>query len=97
MSSSSATSNGLVVEVCLCVPDHDKPFLPQRRRAPHPLPVGAPIPRVGEVVYLSSTSAWGVYMVIHEWRGPARLRVEVWLEHVGSARARRPSGFELTQ
>jgi hypothetical protein len=85
------------VRIHLCIPDDQERHLPKRRRAPLYLPVDAPLPRHGEVIYLSSTSAWGVIMVIHEWRSPVDLRVEVWLEHVGAARHSRPSGFSLTQ
>lgn len=85
------------IEIHLCVQDDEEHLLPKRRRAPRYLPLSAPLPRKGEVIYLSSTSAWGVELVIHEWRSPADLRVEVWLTHVGSARHKRPPGFELTQ
>lgn len=85
------------VTIHLCVPDDQERHLPKRRRAPQFLPSSVPLPRQGEVIYLSSTSAWGVTMVIHEWRAPTDLRIEVWLEHVGSARHARPSGFTLTQ
>lgn len=61
------------------------------------LPLEAPLPRIGEVIYLSSSSAWGVAMVIHEWRSAQDLRIELWLEHVHAARQQRPSGFSITQ
>ena len=85
------------VQVHLCVPDDQEVHLPRRRRAPQFLPKTAPLPRIGEIVYLSSTSAWAVITVIHEWQSPHELRIEVWLEHVGSARMHRPTGFSLTQ
>jgi hypothetical protein len=85
------------VTIHLCVPDDQERHLPKRRRAPPYLPPGVPLPRVGEVIYLSSTSAWGVELVVHEWRTPTELRIEVWLTHVGSARHLRPPGFSLTQ
>jgi hypothetical protein len=85
------------IRIHLCIPDDQMRHLPKRRRAPAYLPESAPLPRQGEVIYLSSTSAWGVAMVIHEWESPDRLRVEVWLEHVGGARHSRPTGFMLTQ
>lgn len=85
------------VRVHFCVPDDQEPHLPKRRRAPQYMPPNAPLPRIGEVVYLSSTSAWRVNLVVHEWRTPVDLRVEVWLEHVGAARHSRPPGFALTQ
>jgi hypothetical protein len=85
------------VTIHLCIPDDQEKHLPSRRRAPHYIPNGVPLPRQGEVVYLSSSSAWGVTMVIHEWRAPDDLHIELWLEHVGSSRHARPDGFTLTQ
>lgn len=85
------------VRVHLCVPDDQEAFLPRRRRAPPYLPANAPLPRKGEVIYLSSSSAWRVSLVIHEWRSPIDLHVEVWIEHIGAARLARPPGFVLTQ
>lgn len=85
------------VSIHLCVPDDQEQHLPKRRRAPKFLPPSAPLPRIGEVIYLSSTSAWAVDQVIHEWRSPFDLRIEIWLGYIGSARHRRPPGFELTQ
>lgn len=85
------------VEIHFCVPTHQQKLLPARHRAPELLPTTAPIPRMGEVIYLSSSSAWGVSMVIHEWLSPGALRIELWLEHVGSAHQARPTGFQLTQ
>lgn len=85
------------IEIFLCVPDDQERYLPKRRRAPLRLPVSAPLPRSGEVIYLSSTSAWGVELVIHEWRSPVDLHIQVWITHVGAAIHKRPSGFEITQ
>ena len=87
----------LQIKIHLCVPDDQEHLLPKRRRAPIYLPSDAPLPRRGEVIYLSSSSAWGVSMVIHEWRAPTVLHIEVWIEHVGNARHARPAGFTLTQ
>lgn len=81
----------------ICIPDDQAWHLPKRRRAPHTLPLDVPVPRVGDVIYLSSTSAWLVNMRIYEWRGPQDLRIELWLEWVGSARHARIAGFALTQ
>lgn len=92
-----AAPNGTDVVVHLCIPEHQVRHLPKRRKAPQRLPAAAPLPRVGEVVYLSRSSAWGVALVVHEWEAPDRLRVEVWLEHVDSPRHQRPTGFSLTQ
>lgn len=85
------------IEIHLCIPDDQEKWLPKRRRAPLNLPLAAPLPRIGEVIYLSSSSAWGVAMVIHEWRSEQDLRIELWLEHVHAARQQRPSGFTITQ
>lgn len=72
-------------------------YLPKRVRAPDVLPDGAPLPRQGDVIYLSPSSAWAVQMVIHEWDSAESVRVEVWLDHVSSSRHGRPTGFSLTQ
>ncbi len=85
------------IEIHLCVPDDQERHMPKRRRAPRFLPLTAPLPRMGEVVYLSSSSAWQVDLVIHEWRSPVELRVELWLVWIGNARHARQPGFELTQ
>mgnify|MGYP000393730267 CR=1 FL=1 len=85
------------IEIHLCVPEDQERHLPKRRRAPHCLPLTAPLPRQGEVLYLSSSSAWQVNLVVHEWRSPQDLRIEIWLEWIGSARHARPPGFEVTQ
>lgn len=87
----------IAVRVHLCIPDDQEQFLPRRRRAPTVLPPHAPMPSRGDVIYLSSSSAWGVRVVVHEWRSPIDLRVQVWLEYMGDARYPRPPGFELTQ
>lgn len=46
------------------------------------LPASAPLPRAGEVLYLSNRSAWAVTVVIHEWRAPHDLRVELCMESI---------------
>lgn len=98
MASSPTTApNGVDVKVHLCIPEDQEKFLPKRRRAPAFLPSGVPMPRVGEVIYLSSRSAWAVSMVIHDWQDAGRLKVEVWLEFVSGSRHARPTGFPLTQ
>ena len=81
-----AARQRLNVGVKLCIPDDQQAHIPEFMPVGLNIPNGAPIPRQGEVVYLSSTSAWGVAMVVHEWLSPAELRVEVWLEHIGAAR-----------
>lgn len=85
------------IEIHLCVPDDLQHLLPGRRRAPEHLPLSAPIPRRGDVIYLSSSSAWGVELVIYEWLNPTELHVQLWLAYVGDARAKRPPGFSRTQ
>ena len=71
--------------------------LPRRRRAPLFLPMTAPLPRIGEVIYLTSTSAWGVRLVVHEWLAPDDLHVIVWVEHVGATHHAGRAGFAVTQ
>jgi hypothetical protein len=88
------TTNSTPHRVCLCVTEDQARYLP--RRHAKMWPNGAPLPRQGEVLYLSSSSAWGVTMVVHELRGH-EVVTEVWLEHVGSSRQMRPTGFALTQ
>lgn len=90
-------SRPLAIRIHLCVPDHEEHLLPKRRRAPILVPHAAPLPRVGEVVYLSSSSAWSVTMVVHSWQSARDLRVEIWLEHVGEGEHPRLPGFARTQ
>lgn len=85
------------VEVQLCVADDQEEYLPRRRRAPGTLPRNVPVPGIGDVIYLNSTSAWVVKLVIHEWRTPQYVHIGVWLEHVNSPRHGAPPGFALTQ
>ena len=73
-------------EVRLCVTDDQVPHLPQGQPVPTLWPRGAPLPRDGEVIYLTSTSAWVVRMVIHEFLPGGALRHELWIEWVGAAR-----------
>lgn len=91
--------DGSNVEVvaCYCIHHEHASRTPSRRRWPRFLPIGAPLPRRGEYVYLTSTSAWRVENVIHEWRGPHRLHIEVWLDYAGPAHHERTPDFELTQ
>ena len=79
------------------VDESDAP-LPKRRRTPRMLPITAPLPRIGEVLYLTSTSAWRVVMVVHEWLAPDHLTIVVWLTHAGSTHhTTPPPAFEITQ
>ena len=87
----------LTMSVHLCIPEDQMTHAPKRRRAPHTLPEGAPLPRLGDFVYLSSTSAWVVRRVVHEWRAVDELRIEVWLDWMGSARYARHVDFAVTQ
>jgi hypothetical protein len=54
------------------------------------LPPGVPLPGRGDVLYLSSTSAWAVDTVVFERRAGGRMAVQLWLVYVGAARAARP-------
>ena len=74
-----ATSN-----VHLCISDEQLMHFPSGQAMPT-WPAGAPLPHAGEVIYLTSTSAWAVRIVIHEFmRGS--VRTEVHLEWIGAAR-----------
>lgn len=93
-----AQAPSATVVVRLCVGGHDERHIPRRRTAPQVLPNNAPLPRIGEVIYLSSTSAWGVELVIHDWRSADLLHIEVWITHVtGVARHSRHGLFARTQ
>lgn len=72
-------------------------LLPKRRRAPQFLPLHVPLPRQGEVIYMSSTSAWEVRGVLHEWLSPEFLHVTVLIEHQGSTHHASRSDFAVTQ
>lgn len=93
----SPASPATLVEIALCISDEQAVHMPKRRRAPPLWPRDVPMPRVDEVIYLSSSSAWAVRMVIHEWRNEHYLRIEIWLEWIGTARHARSAGFEVTQ
>ena len=70
--------------VHLCIPEEQLMHFPSGQAMPT-WPAGAPVPQSGEVIYLTSTSAWAVRIVIHEFmRGG--LRTEVHLEWIGAAR-----------
>jgi len=71
--------------------------LPDYRPAPDLLPKGSPIPRSGEFIYLNSSSAWIVRRVVYEWRSTHDLRIEVWLDWIGSSRHARNPDFAVTQ
>lgn len=84
------------VHVVFTIPDDQAQFAPKRRRAPQ-LMEDIPLPRVGEKVHLSSTSSWSVTDVVHEWRSPIHLVVQVWLNYLGGAHDVRHPSFDLTQ
>jgi len=90
-------NHNTITTVHLCVPDDQSRYLPRRRRAPTNLPPDVPLPRQGDVVFLSRSSAWTVHMVIHDWQAPDNLRVEVWLVHVGTGRPTLHGDFAVTQ
>ena len=71
--------------VIFCISDEQLPHFPSGQAMPT-WPAGAPVPQPGEVVYLSSTSAWAVRVVIHEFMRGGGVRTEVHLEWVGPAR-----------
>lgn len=74
--------------VRLCIPEDQYVHLSHGQAVPS-WPEGVPVPRMGEVVYLSSTSAWAVAMVIYELLPGGHMRTEIWLEHVHAARHQR--------
>ena len=92
-----AMRRATAVQVQLCVPNDQEAHVPKRRRAPQFLPPNAPLPRIGEVIHLSSTSAWRVSLVLHEWHTPKDLHVQVWLDWIGPAHMQRPAEFAMTQ
>jgi len=88
-------------EVKLCVPGDQVTHLPPKAAGTYchstscvslDWPAGAELPKAGEVIYLSSTSAWGVSMVIHECRPGGVIGVEVWIEYLAAARLRVEDG-----
>jgi hypothetical protein len=77
--------------------DDDAHLLPRRRRHPQYLPLHTPLPRVGELLYLSSTSAWGVKGVLHEWIAPDRLNITVLIQYLGGSHHGDRPDFPVTQ
>lgn len=84
------------VTVHLCVPDDQVRHLPRRQRAPEHLHPDIPLPRQGDVIYLSPRSAWGVQLVVFDWPRPGEMRVEIWLQHVATTHGR-PNAFPVMQ
>jgi hypothetical protein len=72
-------------------------LMPRRSRAPKVLPLYAPLPRAGELIYLSSTSAWRVEGVLHEWLSQDLLRVAVLIHHHGQTHHIHRPDFAVTQ
>lgn len=81
--------------VHVCIPDDQLANIPSGMAIPA-WPAGATLPRTGDVVYLTSTSAWGVMLVIHELV-PGGVRVEVWLEFVAESRHHRSAEIRSIQ
>jgi len=77
--------------------DEHAMLLPRRRRAPQYLPPQVPLPRQGEVIYLSSSSAWAVKGVLHEWLSPQQLHVTVLIEYQGQTHYTSRPDFAVTQ
>lgn len=85
------------VRVVLRPIDEHAALFPKRRRAPFVLPTGAPVPRAGEMVFLTSTSAWGVLHVVHEILAGGELCVSVWLRYLGKTPYAERPDFVPTQ
>ncbi len=78
-----------VSSVHLCIAEDQLCHFPRGQQVPT-WPASAPAPRTGEVVYLTSTTAWAVRIVVHELVHGC-LRTEVWLDWIGASRhARSP-------
>jgi len=75
-----------ITTVHLCIPDDQLVHAEELPSWALCMPEGAPLPRKGDVLYLSSTSAWAVILVIHERLSRDMTRVEVWLEYTSCAR-----------
>lgn len=69
---------------------------PLPKRARRFLPPGAPVPSRGDILYLTSTSAWRVHQVIHEWLGPSLLHVHLVCAHEGGTHYGDRANFSLT-
>lgn len=102
MASPKTTGRGTVIHcpairIELRPVDEHVAMLPKRRRAPQFLPPHVPLPRQGEVIYLSSTSAWHVRNVLHEWLSPEYLHVTVLIEYQGQTHHVSRPDFAVTQ
>jgi hypothetical protein len=84
-----------ISEIRLCIPDDERHLADELPAWALEWPESAPLPRNGDVIYLTSTSAWGVSMVIHERLSRDVTRIEVWLSHVGASRHHREPGTAL--
>ena len=80
----------------LCIPDDQLAHVPKGIAIPV-WPRGAHLPRKGDVIYLTSTSAWVVRIVIHEFVPCGAVRIELWVDWVGAARHRPADCSEWVQ
>lgn len=79
-------------EAHLCIPEDQVQYLPPGQHVRTLWPSGAAIPKREDIVYLTSTSAWVVFIVVHELLdGGQDVRVELWLNWIGASRNSRPS------
>ena len=81
--------------VHLCIPDDQIAHFPQGQAIPT-WPLGVQPPRIGEVIYLTSTSAWVVSMVVNELVHGGGVRIEAWLDWIGASRHRRVAECTFT-
>lgn len=86
---------GHTTAVRLCIPDDQLAHAEDLPAWALELPEGAPLPRRQDVLYLNSTSAWAVELVIHERVSRSLTMVEVWLTYMGAGRQRRDPGMRL--
>lgn len=84
------------IPVVVRVEMHSANGMPLPRRAPRYLPPAGPLPRHGDVIYLTSTSAWQVKRVVHEALNQREFCIHVVIEHIGSTH-HREGAFSLTQ
>lgn len=83
--------------VHLCFPDDQLAHFPEGKSDVPRWPLGVPAPRQGEVIYLTSASAWAVSLVIHELVFGGGVRTEIWLEWIGASRHRREAECTFVQ
>lgn len=95
-SKAAAAVDEPLARVRYCVPDDQMTLLPRSAALPTHLTGQAPLPRVGDVVYLAPRSAWGVQLVVFDWSARDSVTIEVWLQHIDIT-ARRGGQFPVTQ